>query len=441
MMKFFELYIDSAIMWIAMYQIGKMFFTKKEDLKTVKLIFIIFIFSLVLGIFNYFNPEIYNGIIKIAFSYLLLCIYNKIIFQKCETKLYVLTLIMYLLTTISEVLIALVLSFLIEMNAGGTLEFTKNTILVNIIVFLLCYLLAYLSQQKLSNLINSSSLNKIADTISVIVILITIALLAYQIPVSKWMFNAEFIITMTLLLCFSIIGVYLFKQKSDIHKTNQMYQQVVKYSDITNNVLEEYSITNHEHKNQLTIIRSMAEDNQELIEYVDTLLEKIDNIKYKWVRQLNYIQDSGLKGLINYKILEMEKLKLKVAINVSKQITKVKINKLSIKHKDNLYSIIGVYLDNAIQAAKESKEKEVSLDIYKENKDLVIIVANTYKGKIKVDKLDEYGYTTKGSKHGTGLHLVKKILNNENIFSQKRVIDNEYYVEELRINLDKLGKK
>lgn len=441
MMKFFELYIDSAIMWIAFYSIGKILFGNNNNIKITKLIITIFMTSFIIALINYINSEMYYGIIKISISYMILCIYNKVIFDLSGTKLFVSSLLIYLLSIISEIVIAINLSFLLEIFNHGSMEFIKNTILVNSMIFSLAYVITLIFQEKLSYLINSSSLNRIVDTFSIIAVLIVITILAFKIPLSKWLFNSEFIITMILLLCFAMIAIYLLKQKSDIHKTNQMYQQVVKYSDVTNNVLEEYSITNHEHKNQLTIIRSMAEDNPELIEYVDTLLEKIDNIKYKWVRQLNYIQDSGLKGLINYKILEMEKLKLKVAINVSKQITKVKINKLSIKHKDNLYSIIGVYLDNAIQAAKESKEKEVSLDIYKENKDLVIIVANTYKGKIKVDKLDEYGYTTKGSKHGTGLHLVKKILNSENIFSQKRVIDNEYYVEELRIILEKLSKK
>lgn len=438
MMKFIELYIDSAIMWIAFYYIGRNLFSERNNIKTIKLIITILMMSFIIALMNYVNSEIYHGIIKISISYITLCIYNKIIFKLSGTKLFISSLLIYLISTISEVIIAIILSVLLNAYNHGTMEFIKNTILINSMIFSFAYVITLIFQQKLSNVINSNNLNKISDTLSILAILIAIAFLTFRLPITKWEFSSEFIITMTLLLCFSIIGVYLFKQKSDTHKITQMYQQVIKYSDITNNVLEEYSITNHEHKNQLSIIRSMAEDNIELIEYIDTLLEKIDNIKYKWVRQLNYIQDSGLKGLINYKMLEMEELKLNIAINVSKQITKIKINKLSIKQRDNLYSIVGVYLDNAIQAAKESKEKHVSLDIYKENKSLVIIVANTYKGKIKINKLDEYGYTTKGGKHGVGLHLVKNILNSENIFSQKRIVDNEYYVEELKIDLENI---
>ena len=108
---------------------------------------------------------------------------------------------------------------------------------------------------------------------------------------------------------------------------------------------------------------------------------------------------------------------------------------MSIKQKDELYSIIGVYLDNAIQAAKESNKKEVSLESYKENEKIAIVIANTYNGKIDFEKLDNYGYTTKGKNHGVGLHLVKKIIENEVIYSQSRSLFEDYYVQKLIIDL------
>ena len=107
------------------------------------------------------------------------------------------------------------------------------------------------------------------------------------------------------------------KQKADIEKTTNMYQQLAEYSDITNSVLEEYRVVTHEHKNQLLIIRSMLENqDKEINDYVDNLLEKKEGIKFKWIGQLNHLPLSGLKGLMNYKILEMESLKLNKVISI-----------------------------------------------------------------------------------------------------------------------------
>ena len=75
------------------------------------------------------------------------------------------------------------------------------------------------------------------------------------------------------------------------------------------------------------------------------------------------------------------------------------------------------------------------MEIYKENEKVVIVIANTYDGKIDFEKLDNYGYTTKGKNHGVGLHLVKKIIENEDIYSQSRSLFEDYYVQKLIIDL------
>ena len=93
-----------------------------------------------------------------------------------------------------------------------------------------------------------------------------------------------------------------------------------------------------------------------------------------------------------------------------------------------------------IQAAENSTKKEVSIEIYKEKNDIVFLLANSYSGKIDLEKIDLYGYTTKGKNHGVGLHIVKKIMEEEIIFSQSRNILDDYYIQELRIHLNKINK-
>ena len=119
---------------------------------------------------------------------------------------------------------------------------------------------------------------------------------------------------------------------------------------------------------------------------------------------------------------------------------KTKLRNLSLKEKDNLYSIICVYLDNMIQAAENSTKKEVNIEIYKEKNDIVFLLVNSYSGKIDLEKIDSYGYTTKGKNHGVGLHIVKKIMEEEIIFSQSRNILDDYYIQELRIHLNEINK-
>lgn len=435
-MKFLELFIDSAIMWTTFYLIGRILFEETKKTNYIKLVPMIMLFSYILAHINYVNSEILNGIIKILCVYSLFCLFYKIIFKKELSKVLVASLILYLCLCASEVIIAIIASIVLA-TFHESLAFLKNTILINILVSLIEFLIISALENNLIPYVNDSRLNRKSGLIIIMILLITLALLGYKIPVTKWGFNLEFIITMIILLSFCIVGIFMIKQNSDIQKTTSKYQKLVDYSDITNDLLEDYRVISHEQKNQLLVIRSLLDDNspQELVDYVDGLLDKKVGFKYEWIGDLTHLPLSGLKGLINYKLIEANSLKINTNISISKDIDKLKLNKLSSKQKDELYSIIGVYLDNAVQAAKESNKKEVSLEIYKENEKIVIVIANTYNGKIDFEKLDNYGYTTKGKNHGVGLHLVKKIIENEDIYSQSRSLFEDYYVQKLIIDL------
>lgn len=435
-MKFLELFIDSAIMWTTFYLIGRILFEETKKTNYIKLVPMIMLFSYILAHINYVNSEILNGIIKILCVYSLFCLFYKIIFKKELSKVLVASLILYLCLCASEVIIAIIASIVLA-TFHESLAFLKNTILINTIISLTEILIISLSKQKLIPYVKNSKLNRKSSLIIILVLLVTLALLIFKIPINKWKFNTEFIITMLILLFFCIIGLIIVKQNSDIQKTTSMYQKLVDYSDITNGLLEDYRVVSHEQKNQLLVIRSMLDDNspKELVEYVDGLLDKKVGFKYEWIGELNHLPLSGLKGLINYKLIEAHTIDININISISKDVNNSNLNRMSTTQKDELYSIMGVYLDNAIQAAKESNKKEVSLEIYKENEKIVIIIANTYNGKIEMEKLDNYGYTTKGKNHGVGLHLVKKIIENEVIYSQLRSLFEDYYVQKLIIDL------
>lgn len=437
-MKILELYIATLVMWTMNYLMGKLLFEFQAKPVYKKVIPSILVTSFIVTLMNLSSSEIFNGIVKIMLSYIFIYTFNRINFNKNNYQTLIKSLTIYLSLFISEIAIAIVISAILYFTDYNSMEFLKNTIIINLIITGLAYTLIKINQKRFTLIINNSNESGgKSEILIILLILVTIALLVFKIPLSKWNLNIDFLFTMFLLLCFIMAGFLMLKQNSDIQKTTSMYQKLVAYSDITNGLLEDYRVISHEQKNQLLVIRSLLDDNspQELVDYVDGLLDKKVGFKYEWIGDLNYLPLSGLKGLINYKLIEANSLKININISISKDINKSKLNNLATKQKDELYSIIGVYLDNAIQAAKESNKKEVSLEIYKEKEKIVIVIANTYNGKIEMEKLDNYGYTTKGKNHGVGLHLVKKIIENEVIYSQSRSLFEDYYVQKLIIDL------
>lgn len=105
-----------------------------------------------------------------------------------------------------------------------------------------------------------------------------------------------------------------------------------------------------------------------------------------------------------------------------------------------LTRILGILLDNSIEAAQECNKKYISVRFlmdYRMNRQLVI-VENTYKNKdIDTFKIFEKAYTTKPNNTGLGLWEVNKILkkhDNLAIFTSK---DDELFKQQLEIYLPK----
>ena len=98
--------------------------------------------------------------------------------------------------------------------------------------------------------------------------------------------------------------------------------------------------------------------------------------------------------------------------------------------------ILGILLDNAIQATQECDERVITVTIRKDTrcKRQLLIIENTYKDKeIDTEKIYEKGYSTKEGNTGLGLWEVRQILTkntNLNLFTSK---DETYFRQQLEI--------
>lgn len=100
--------------------------------------------------------------------------------------------------------------------------------------------------------------------------------------------------------------------------------------------------------------------------------------------------------------------------------------------------ILGILMDNAIEASIECEEKIINVTFRKEDARhrIIMIIENTYLNKtINTEKIFEKNYSTKSSKTNSGLGLweVRQILkrnNNLNLFTTK---DSEFFKQQFEI--------
>lgn len=87
--------------------------------------------------------------------------------------------------------------------------------------------------------------------------------------------------------------------------------------------------------------------------------------------------------------------------------------------------ILGILLDNAIEASSEYDEKIINITFRNDTKNnrQLIIIENTYKNKdIDLDKIFQKGITEKRDHSGLGLWEIRQIIkknNNANLYTSK----------------------
>lgn len=430
---FVEAAIGCFVSLIGCYYVSKTIFENKKKIN-LKSIIIMILSSIIITLINLYTNESLNKILKILLVYISLNILNKINNTRKLSDTIIGSTIVYINLFLSEVLTVIVLMILGKIINYELVNILTYSFLANFLT-MICNVLIIIPLKRIYlKLLKNIDYYDKSLLISNIIILLILAILVTRVPIQNWDLNFDFITTMSLIILFSFIGIFLIKQRKDIEISKKEYIKLEDYSKINEMILEDYRVNIHESKNQLIIIDSMVPKKyKEVHEYIGNLIKYKNNDKYYWFSDLKYIPLSELKSFINIKFMEMINDKIKLEINISKDIDKNFFNKFKIKDKEDLYNIIGILLDNAHEAAMKSKRKEVSLQIYKANKKINIIVANTFKGKINLDEIDNYGYSSKGTNRGTGLHIIKNIISKNKKFTKETRIIDKYFVQSIFI--------
>lgn len=96
--------------------------------------------------------------------------------------------------------------------------------------------------------------------------------------------------------------------------------------------------------------------------------------------------------------------------------------------------ILGILLDNALEASVKAKKKILRVAIIKNKSYSIIVIGNSYSGKLPpLYRMMEKGYSTKGQNRGLGLFNVKSLVQGLPNVTLETEIKKEMFVQVLRI--------
>ncbi len=241
--------------------------------------------------------------------------------------------------------------------------------------------------------------------------------------------HTYFAINIVAIILASLVFIYI----SELIKYNQLETKNEILYECMKNIetyQEEQDLKIHEYKNQLSKITALTND-KIVLEKLEEILNVDLTTDVYLLSKLKKMPKGELKSLIYYKLLIANKENIKLSISIA-DLNRDKYA-FNAKQEKCLCNLIGIFFDNAIEAAKESDNKEILFEVYDSNLGIAFFIENSFNGNLNINKIDKKGYTTKGKGRGNGLHFAQKIVNKNKGIYVRKLIENNHFAQKIII--------
>lgn len=194
------------------------------------------------------------------------------------------------------------------------------------------------------------------------------------------------------------------------------YQSQIKYSQRINKQFDNFRRERHDIKNLLLGVQGYIKDgeNDKAEKMLSTFLDtNISDKHYLDVdNALSKLQISGLRNLIKEKAYQIVEQRILLAIEINNEISSLPGSEVKTAR------IIGILLDNAIEATKNQKKPYVQIALLQHDENLYeLIVANSLGAPVDINKAMKFEHSTKQGHQGIGLSNVMKLVDHDQHYS------------------------
>lgn len=345
------------------------------------------------------------------------------------------TFIYAILLMIPDMLILLIFVGLLGMTKEFYYISFAGSIFGNLSVCIFLIIITLLFRKSLKKLFNLN-IEKSSKVIVLSVFTILCVIILFFDIITNYKDNNGIFSYIMLICVFLLILISLIYERLNYNRKIMEYDNLLKFMKMYEEEIEKNKIQNHEVKNQFITIKSMLKDNaaeKDINSYIDSIVlekQEIDNIQYS---DLQYLPLNGLKGLICYKISQAEKYNIEVSVIIDKEIEKSFISNFRGESFKQLGRLLGVYLDNAIEASRGSETKILGIEIHNLENGILIVINNSFANEIKKDEVTGRRISSKSSSRGHGLKLADKIITKNKRYKVENEIIGKTYIQRLMI--------
>ena len=416
--------------------VGMLFFTTVLNIQTTnkrKLIYVI-VYGTISNLVTFFVPASYKIFINmITWPLMVFFILRPSILKSIFAVVITLS-----VSLILESIFANLFLVLLNISSQDVVTIPLYRVIIACTIYLFMYIITRLIRYFKVNITiidNLSTKNKILLAISVVLIILVLCIqfclvIFYSDTMPLLVSSANIIIVInyfSISIC-SIVNISkleitkrdLENANSTIHSLTILHDQVRSFK--------------HDFDNMVNSIGGYVvnEDMEGLKKYYNQLLEECNKTNNLYALSPTVINHPAIYHMLATKYYEADQKNVQINLNVFLDLNEIE-NRMKIY---DFTRILGILLDNAIDAAVECDKKIINVTFRKDisNNMIAVIIQNTYKNKeVDTETIYQKGVSSKENHSGLGLWKVRQILmhnNNLNLFTTK--VD-EFFTQQFEI--------
>ena len=234
------------------------------------------------------------------------------------------------------------------------------------------------------------------------------------------------------LLAYFSISIYSLTRIMKLAVTTQKLQNAEEYNRTLTILHDNVRGFKHDFDNIVTTIGGYVKTNdmEGLKKYYLQLEDDCQKVNNLYILNPELINNPGVYSLLTTKYHEADEKEIKINMSFL-----LDLSKLNMKIYE-FTRVLGILLDNAIDASSECEEKVINIIFRDDSKNhrQLITIENTYKNKdVDTEKIFYKGFSGKENHTGLGLWEVKKILNKSKNLSLYTSKNDKYFSQQLEI--------
>lgn len=382
--------------------------------------------------FNILIPNPYRSFINLA----LMLICTKVFFNTKIIKTILAVIIPVLVTVLCESIIAKISFMILHIDVSSLSIIPIYRLIIALIVQLfvfIVYLLIKYSKVQISLL---ESMSKKSKAMLLLNLIFAILAFSFQFLITGFYLDKLpiyiVIFSNISLIAYFLLSIYSLTKTTQLEITSLSLEQEKEANRILKASQDELHGFRHDFSNIMCTIGGyvLVSDMDGLKKYYSQIQKDITKINNLSALNPDRINNPAVFVLISSKYSKALELGIEMNINVF-----LNLNTLNMKIYE-FTRVLGILLDNAIEAAKECDVKTINLEIRKDSarNRQILLIENTYKNKdIDTEKIYDKNFSTKKGNSGLGLWEVRKILKrntNLNLYTTK---NQEFFRQQLEM--------